>query len=201
LINKKYRVKLYTFPAYNTTFGKLVAAHLRGEYWGGKRIVPEIAGLLFSIDRYQFKDELKKRLSKNEIIITDRFTQSAMAYHGAMFDGDERLNYAKWLEETESRLPQPDIVFLLDMPVEAAQLLITRRKGKDYLRGMRKDIYEEKINFQKRVRETYLELAKRKKNWIVIRCADMVDKKWKIRAPQEIHEEVLKQAEKFLKKE
>ncbi len=192
LEKKKYKVKLYHFPAYNTTFGKLVAKHLRGEFWKTKKIIPEIAGLFFSIDRYQFKDELNKRLGRGEIILTDRFTQSAMAYHGAMFEGKERLKYAEWLEAAELRLPQPDIIFVLDMPVEAAQVLIEKRKGKGYLKGMSKDIYEQRVNFQMKVRETYLELAKKKKNWFVIKCAKKVGKKWKIRKPEEINKDVWK---------
>ena len=198
LEQKNYKVKLYHFPAYNTTFGKHVAAHLRGEYWKGKKIIPEIAGLLYAIDRYQFKDELKKRLNSGDIVLTERFTQSAMAYHGAMFEGEERMKYARWLEAAESRLPQPDIIFVLDMPVEASQILIQNRKGKGYLKGMSKDIYEQKVEFQKKVRETYLELAKREKNWFVIKCANKIGNKWNIRIPEEIRREVLKIISKSL---
>lgn len=198
LERKNYEVRLYHFPAYNTTFGKHVAAHLRGEYWKGKKIIPEIAGLLFAIDRYQFKDEIGRRLKKGEIVLTDRFTQSAMVYHGAMFDGKERLVYAKWLEAAESRLPQPDIIIVLDMPVEAAQMLIQKRKGKGYLKGRSKDIYEKKIIFQKKVRETYLELAEMRNNWFVIKCAKKNGNKWKIRYPEEINKDVWNVVRKFL---
>lgn len=190
LEKRRRKVKLYHFPAYNTTFGKHVAEHLRGEYWKGKKIVPEIAGLLYSIDRYQFKDEMRKKLERGEVILTDRFTQSAMVYHGAMFEGKEKFNYADWLERVESRLPQPNIVIVLDMPVEAAQSLIQRRKGKGYLKGMGKDIYEKKVNFQRRVRKTYLDLAKKKRNWFVIKCAKKVGSKWDIKKPENIHKDV-----------
>lgn len=181
------KVSLYAFPAYETTFGKLVAAHLRGEFWKLQEVIPEIACMLYAIDRYQFKKEIKEKLGRGEIVITDRFTPSAMAYHGVMVEDSMRL--VEWVKEVESRMIQPDIVIFLDVTVEATQELIMKRKGKDYLKNMPKDIYENKLEFQKKVRSMYLKIAKREKNWQIIKC---IDGKNKIRSADEIHNDIIR---------
>ena len=187
------KISLYAFPAYYTTFGKLVAAHLRGEFWKLREVIPEIACMLYAMDRYQFKEEIKKKLENGEVVITDRFTPSAMAYHGVMVKDSMKL--VKWVKETESRMIQPDVVIFLDVTVEATQKLIEKRKGKDYLKNMPKDIYENKIEFQKKVRQMYLDIAEREKNWKIINC---VDENSKIRNAEDIHNEIMKKIKQFL---
>lgn len=181
------KVSLYAFPAYDTTFGKLVAAHLRGEFWKLQEVIPEIACMLYAMDRYQFKEEIKKKLESGEAIITDRFTPSAMAYHGVMVKDSMKL--VKWVKEIESRMIQPDVVIFLDVITEATQELIISRRGKDYLKNMPKDIYENKIEFQKKVRQMYLEISEKEKNWEVIKC---VDRDNKIRDVKDIHNDIMK---------
>jgi len=170
---------------------------LRGEFGSLKEIPPEIAAMLFSLDRYQFKDEVFKKLQKGKIILSDRYTQSNMGFHGAKFDGRERKKFIDWIEQVESRLSQPDLVIFLDMPVEAAQTLINNRKERKYLKGKKKDIHEIDTEFQKRVRETYLQLAKRK-GWVTIKCAHRIKGKWKVRSPEDIHEEIYGIVKKLL---
>ncbi len=193
LEKRNFKTSLYSFPAYETTFGKLVAAHLRGEFWKLKEVMPEIACMLYAMDRYQFRDEIKQKLSNGEIVITDRFTPSAMAYHGAMVK--DSIQLVDWVKQVESRMTQPDIVIFLDVPVEATKELIEKRKGKDYLKNMSKDIYEHKMEFQKKARNMYLEIAKREKNWRVIKC---VDSKLKIRDSKDIHNDIMKELGNFL---
>jgi dTMP kinase len=191
-----YDVETIRSPAYDTKFGKLVASYLRGEFGSLKEVPPEIAAMLFSLDRYQFKDEVFRKLREGKIILSDRYTQSNMGFHGAKFDGKERKDFIDWIGQVESRLAQPDLIILLDMPIEAAQTLINNRKKKKYLRG-KKDIHEKDVEFQKKVRETYLQLA-RKKKWVRIKCADKVRGKWRIKTPEKIHEEILKFVERIL---
>ena len=192
-----FNVETISFPAYETKFGKLIASYLRGEFGSLKEIPPEIAAMLFSLDRYQFKDEVFKKLQKGKIILSDRYTQSNMGFHGAKFDGRERKKFIDWIEQVESRLSQPDLVIFLDMPVEAAQTLINNRKERKYLKGKKKDIHEIDTEFQKRVRETYLQLAKRK-GWVTIKCVHRIKGKWKVRSPEDIHEEIYGIVKKLL---
>lgn len=188
-----YDVLDLSFPAYESTFGKIVGSYLRGEF-GKNDHTPEIPTLLFALDRYQFKQKIKDAIKDGKIIVCNRYTQSAMAFEGSM--SKDKYEIINWIGQVESRLPQPNLIFLLDMPVEATIELILKRGKKDYLGDKTKDILEEDIEFQKKVRETYLEMASNPK-WRVISCA-VKNKFWKIKSIQEIHKEILSKTLDFL---
>ncbi|MBI1973883.1 dTMP kinase [Candidatus Micrarchaeota archaeon] len=177
------------FPMYDTTMGKMVASYLRGELGKKEELSPESAAMLYMLDRYQFRDRLQKMLDDGKIVIANRYTQSNLAFQGAKLSGTERWHFIKWMEDSESRLPQPTLVVYLDMPPEAAMQLA--HGDRDYLPGKKYDIHEEDIAYQNEVRKVYLELAKRK-GWLVVRCAEQTGKAWRIRPPQEIHEDLWK---------
>ena len=174
-----------SFPAYNTVFGKHVASFLKGEYGKKDEVAPEVAALLFAIDRYQFKSYISESLLKGKIIVCNRYTQSAMAFEGTL--NKDKKEFIKWIEKVESRLPQPDIIFLLDMPTKISMKLLENRDGG------KKDIFEEDLRFQEAVRQTYLELSKGKK-WVVIECFRGDEPK----SIEEIHEEIVEKVEKIL---
>jgi dTMP kinase len=180
-----------SFPAYHTVFGSHVASFLRGEYGKKEEIPTEVAALLFAIDRYQFKDDIIKWLNEGKIIICNRYTQSAMAFEGTL--NRDKEEFIQWIEKVESRLPQPDVIFLLDMPTRISRNLLENREGKDYLKGKDKDLFEEDLKFQEAVRQTYLDLSKRRK-WVVIECF----KNEEIKSIEELHEEIVRKIENIL---
>jgi dTMP kinase len=177
-------VEIVSFPRYDTKLGNLVGTYLRGEL-GEKESLREVATILFALDRYQFKDELKEKLEKGRILIANRYTQSNMGVQAAKFDGDERLEFIDWIKKVESRLPQPDMVIFLDVPVENAAKMIERRGDKEYLKGKKKDIHEQDLEFQKKSRETYLQIAEME-NWSIIDCM----RAGELRKPEDIHSEI-----------
>ena len=114
-------------------------------------ISSEVELLLMLADR---KDHVEKtilpNLLNNTWVISDRFMDSSIAYQG----GGRQLNLniidslAIYLD-----LPQPDLTLLFDLPVEVS-LERTKKRGE-------LDRFEkEEIEFHKRIREAYLELAK-----------------------------------------
>lgn len=180
------------FPAYHTPYGEMVARFLRGELGPRNKLPPELVSLLYAADRYQFKDKLFEKLKEGKILIANRYLQSSIAFQGAKFKGEARNTFVKWLDEVESRLPQADIIIFLDMPPEVARKLRGKRDKKKYLTKRAKWIKrvrvpEEDIRYQRKVRETYLQIAK-KEGWIVINCCRNGNKI--LRTPQEIHEEM-----------
>jgi len=179
-----------SFPAYETAFGKIVASFLRGEY-GEKGKMPEIAALLFAADRYQFKSFIAEALSKGKIIVCNRYTQSAMAFEGTL--AEDKNEFIKWIGKVEERLPQPDLIILLDMPTRVSRKLIAKRERKDYLKGKDKDILEEDVEFQEKVRQTYLEMAKKEK-WLKVECFKGENAK----TIEEIHEEIVRKVNDIL---
>ncbi len=168
--DKSLKVKLLHFPQYDTTFGALVGKYLRGEYGKIDELPPEIPCMLYALDRYQFKDQLIDDLSNDIYYISDRFTQSNFGFQGAKLQDKARWEFILWIEQLESRLPQPDLVIYLHIPVEVSQKLMAARQDKEYLKGAAQDIHEADLDFQKQVVETYLELAQDRNNWVVIDC-------------------------------
>ncbi len=168
--SKGIKIKLLHFPQYETAFGALVGKYLRGEYGKLDEIPPEIPCLLYALDRYQFKDQLINDLRDGIYYISDRYTQSNFGFQGAKLQDQARRDLILWLEQLESRLPQPDLVLYLHIPVEISQKLMASRKDKDYLHGAAQDIHEGDLDFQNQVVETYLQVAKDRNNWVLIDC-------------------------------
>jgi len=92
-------------------------------------------------------------------------------------DPDERERLRDWildLEFTHHRIPKPRVNILLDVPFSFTenQLSGTRAgTGREYLKGLR-DIHEEDLEFQKRVRDMYLWQAETSDDLRVVSCVD-----------------------------
>ncbi|NYZ80174.1 dTMP kinase [Candidatus Micrarchaeota archaeon] len=189
-------VEKVDFPAYETPFGEMVARYLRGEFGSLKTVAPEVANLLYTIDRYQFRDKMVEKLKKGKILVANRYLESNIAFQGAKFEGDEKRRFIQWIKECESRLPQSDVVVFLDMPIDAAASLMDKREKKDYLKGKGKDIHEEDKKYQERVRETYLEEG-RANGWVIVNCAEKKSNVWRVKSIEDIHAEIWERTKNF----
>jgi dTMP kinase len=188
---RQSNIELLSFPKYDTPFGDLVAKYLRGEYGSLHELPPEIPSLLYAMDRYQVKDALEKGLVAGKWFIADRYTQSNLGHQSAKFSGEERKRFITWLEHMESRLPQPDLIIYLHVPVEIAQELMQNREHKKYMDADKnQDIHELDKDYQQRVVDTYLELATARDNWVVIDCIDKSENK--LKTIQRIHQDIVK---------
>lgn len=192
-------VELIDFPAYDTEFGKIVAKYLRGEMGKKEEVLPELASLLYTIDRYQFAYKLKEMLERGKIVIANRYTYSNL-FQAAKLPQEKWMGFAEWLEGIESRLPKADIHIFLDVPPEIGKDLgheegIQKLQGqsRDYLGGRKNDIHEKDLDFQKRTREVYLMVAKAR-GWIIVNCV----KDGKIRDKEEIHQEIWDKIKAFI---
>ncbi|MCK4883781.1 MAG: dTMP kinase [Candidatus Diapherotrites archaeon] len=198
LKEKNHEVEMIDFPQYDSPFGQLVGKYLRGEFGSLGELPPEISALLYTADRYQFKDKIESFLKDNKVLIVNRYIQSNMAFQSAFMKSEEKTEkFIDWVKTVESRLPQADVVVFLDMPVEAVEFLMETRENRDYRKDMKKDIHEEDSTYQKKVRDSYLNVARREKNWVVVECAKKTTNGWKIRTPQEIHDDVWNRIDKF----
>jgi dTMP kinase len=181
------RTDYIEFPQYDSPFGALVGNYLRGEFGELEQIPPEIPAILFALDRYQFKAELEKLLSSGTYLIANRYSESNLGYQAAKLTGTEKEQFITWIDELEGRMPRADLVFYLHLPIEVAQKLLAGRSDKNYLKGRKRDIHEQNVQYQKLVSETYLEIAtQRKETWTVIDCAEDDGIKNKDRIHQEI---------------
>jgi len=122
-------------------------------------ISPEVELLLMLSDR---KDHVEKvilpNLEKGNWVVSDRFMDSSIAYQG----GGRQLGKKLIISLSEYlNLPQPDLTLLFDLPVETS---LSRVKARGELDRFEK----EELEFHKRIRNTYLDLAKNNSNRIKI---------------------------------
>ena len=123
------------------------------------KISPEVELMLMLSDR---KDHVEKiilpNLEKGNWVVSDRFMDSSIAYQG----GGRQLDKKLIISLTEYlNLPQPDLTLLFDLPVEISLSRVKARGGLDRFE-------KEELEFHKRIRNAYLDLAKNNSNRIEI---------------------------------
>ena len=180
------KIETMSFPTYqNTKLGGLVSKYLNGEFGSKEQVGPEVGSMFFMMDRYQFRDKIRKALNSGINLITDRYTTSNI-FQAAEAEGEERFRIWQWTKTVDSRMAQPDIVIFLNVPPEVSDRLFAHRTVKNPLIAKGgKDILERDKAYQERVRQLYHEIAN-KEGWIVIECCENN----MLRKPEEIHEEI-----------
>ncbi len=123
---------------------------LRESFFAPERLPVEEEFRLFLEDRIiHLKDEVIPQLEDGKIVVTDRYYFSSVAYQGS-----RGLDWRYILEENEKVSLVPDLVLLLDLPVDVA---ITRIAN-DRVEGV--NTFEKKENLQ-RVNEIYFALVEK----------------------------------------
>ncbi|MFH1127303.1 MAG: dTMP kinase [archaeon] len=135
---KKNRFKVYhNIEPSGTEIGRFIQKMIKS-----KTHRPETIALAFALDRMVSYDEsLKFAKEKYDYIVSDRSYISSLAYQplqGCKYD---------WVKELNRFVEKPDIVFILDIPLEE----FTKRRGKT-------DVIFENEEFQKKLRRSYLAL-------------------------------------------
>lgn len=125
------------------------------------------------------ENEVKLALLANKVILCDRYYHSTIAYQG--YVQGVPLDYVL---HTQSIFPKPDITLIFDLPAEIAMARATDRGGP-------KDKYEN-LGFQTKLREAYLDLAKKLKEKEKIIIIDATKNK------EEIEQQVIKTIEPIL---
>lgn len=142
-------VHVIHFPAYETPTGERIAAFLRGDLALGAAAVQE----LFAANRREKLPDLLRASAEHDLVILDRYYPSAWAY------GIARGFPADWLASLDDGLPVPEIVAVLDVPVDTVVRRMTARGAADR--------YEKDAAFLNAVRRAYLRLAA-ERGWSVI---------------------------------
>lgn len=191
LEENKYNIRKVEFPNYKSESSALVKMYLRGDF--GKHaedVDPYICSTFFAVDRYaSFKTEWEEFYNNGGIIICDRYTTSNMIHQASKMEIEDRDKYLDWLNDLEFNLykiPKPDCVIFLDVPVEMSQKLMKDRNNK--ITGeSQKDIHESDFDYLKKSYENSLYIAQ-KYDWQRIDCI----KDDKMRTIEDIHEEIYK---------
>jgi dTMP kinase len=129
---------------------------------------PRTETLLYQAARAQIVEQvIKPRLADKEIVISDRYYDSTIAYQG--YGHQQNLNEIRALVKYATGGLSPDLTILLDLDIEVG----LKRKTQNEVEWNRMDAYT--VEFHKRVRSGYLEMVKQEpKRWVVVNS----DQKW-----------------------
>jgi len=157
LIGKKYKAVILHEPG-GTKIGEKVRKLLLKE---DEKINKYTELFLYLASRTELvQEKIKKYLKEGKIIILDRYIDSTYAYQG--YGRKIPLKYIEKLHRIFiGKNFFPDITFLIDAKPENL-IKILKKKKIDR-------IERESIEFQRKIREGYLKLAKRKKRIRVIK--------------------------------
>ena len=143
-------------------------------------VAPSCEAFLFLADRAQHIEKLiKPAIEQGKVVICDRHTDSTIAYQG--FGRGKDIEQLKYLNDLATNNTKPDLTFVFDVTTEVAQERVGSEKDRMESAG---------IEFHKKVREGYLQIAKNEPNRIKIINAN--------NSIEEVFEETKKELEKFL---
>jgi dTMP kinase len=122
---------------------------------------PRTETLLYQAARAQFVEQVvRPRLTLGEIVISDRYADSTLAYQG--YGHQQDLTQVRALIAYATGGLVPDLTVLLDLDIETG---LKRKQNAD--EWNRLDAYT--VEFHQRVRVGYMEMVKKEpKRWVVI---------------------------------
>jgi dTMP kinase len=123
---------------------------------------PRAETLLYQAARAQIVEKvIKPLLAAGEIVISDRYYDSTIAYQG--YGHQQNLEEVRALVKYATGGLTPDLTILLDIDVEAG----LKRKTQNASEWNRLDAYD--VDFHRRVRAGYLEMVKQEpKRWTAV---------------------------------
>ncbi len=193
-----YAVFDQSFPNYESNSSAPVKMYLSGEFGSSANSLDAYqASVLYAVDRLcTYKKDLEIHYENGEILLFDRYVQSNFIHQCSKIDDiDKKLEFIKWEEDLEYntlKLPKPDLVFFIEMPIEKSLELARARA--DYKTGEAKDIHEEDTAYMTKSYNNGISLAK-ELGWNLVHCCD---EDGNLKTIDEIHEEIMKVVTEFL---
>lgn len=186
------QVEKIDFPRYDAPlFGEFLGECLAGKHGDFLHLDPKIASTLYALDRYEASEEIRGWLSEGKVVIADRFASSNQIHQGGkIVDAEKRDAFLDWIGRMEHevlKVPRPDAVIYLRVPIEISLALLAKeREAKNKaLEGESQDMVEKDRMYLERSIESAEHLS-REPNWHAVDCAE----NGAIRSPGEIHEDV-----------
>ena len=186
LENKGKKVKLISFPNYDSNSSAAVKMYLNGEIGDKADCLDGYqTSTLYAVDRLITMSKINTE--DYDYVLFDRYVPSNMIHQSTKVKDPVALDcFLEWLEEFEYgklKLPKPDKIVFLDMPVEFSMKLAKQRG--EYKSGTKKDIHEQDPKHLQLAYERAKYVAE-KFNWTNISCV-LKD----IKTIEEIHKEIL----------
>jgi dTMP kinase len=180
----------FGFPRYESSFGRLIARFLNGEFGPLAAVDAHFSALLYAGDRFEAKLDLEAALNSGRTVVTDRYIASNLAHQAARVPVERRTEFISWLRQLEYGtygLPVEDLVIYLRVPADEGHRLVGLKSARNYTAKSR-DLQESDVLHLKEAALVYNELAQAP-NWVAIGCFDA--RSGEHRSPEEIHRDVL----------
>lgn len=175
------------FPRYGEPSCKLVEMYLHGDF--GKKpgdVNAYAASTFYAADRYaSYKQDWGTYYEEGGLLLADRYTTSNAVHQTAKMPESERGAFLDWLFDFEYHLlglPQPDLVFYLDLPTELSEQML---RSRETATGTTADIHEADRQYLAESRKAGRQAAERC-GWQLIDCS----KDGTVRTVEDIHEEI-----------
>jgi dTMP kinase len=181
--DRGYKCEYLHFPRTEAPyFGELISRFLRGEFGTISEVDPYLVAMLYAGDRKDAAQMIRSWLNEGKVVLLDRYTYSNIAYQCAKLkEIPEQDRLMKWILKLEFEhflIPRPDLNIFLDVPFAFTEKKLSgKRTGEDrrYLNGSR-DIHEESLDFQKKVRDIYLRVSQSDNMLEVVNCSSSEEK-------------------------
>ena len=186
---------LQCFPNYDSPACEPVRMYLNGDFGATGCLDAYQANSLYAVDRLCTMQKHKQHIDDGGSIVFDRYVQSTMLHQAALIDDkqelDKFLDYVNNFEFGILKLPKPDMVIFLDVPVAFSKKLADARGA--YKTGNKVDIHEADVDHLTKAYNAGKYVAN-KFGWSVINCV----KNDKLLSIEEISELII---EEILQKE
>ncbi len=172
LTDMGYKCLSLSFPNYASPGCEPVKMFLSGKF-ENNNLSPYQINSFFAIDR--LTTICNYNLQDYDFVLMDRYTPSSMIHQSASIefkeDIDAFLNWVEFYEYSVLKLPKPDIVIFLDVPVEISSRLANERADLKNKASNSQDILEKDFNHLKHAYERAKYIAKKLK-WQTINCTE-----------------------------
>lgn len=192
-LQKGYNVLRVSFPNYDAPSARFIVHYLNGKFGPARDVHPELASMLYAIDRYAVSEKIKTHLQKpHALVIADRYVASNLAHQGTKFTRKaERLKFYQNILEVEYGvldLPKPDLNVVLLVPTVVAQANVNRKPSRSYT-SEKRDEHEKDAEHLQRANTNYAELTELyPDDYVAISCMEPDDKN--MRSVADISEDI-----------
>lgn len=176
LKQENFKVCTTSFPNYNSLTGELIKMYLSGKFGSLESVNAYQGSISYSMDRYlsYISDDWGKNYNDGYVVLCDRYTTSNMIHQGTKISDLENLKkYLYWLKDFEYgklKIPVPDQILFLDVPINISINLMKNRLNK-FTNGRDKDIHESNIQYLKNCYDISKFICQLE-NWDVINCTE-----------------------------
>lgn len=176
-----------TFPRYGKPSAAPLEEYLHGAYGSHPEAVNAYAAsTFFAVDRYaSYQQDWGKYYESGGILVADRYTTSNAVHQASKLPEGERQAFLKWLFDFEYRLlqlPEPTLVFYLDVPTEITEKMMRCREAQTNTTA---DIHEQDDGYLRACRRAAQKTAE-ECAWHCIDCLQNGE----MRNAGDIHEEI-----------